>query len=361
MNSVISAPESTTTSLKRALITGISGQDGALLAAHLLQSGVAVVGTRRAGNKSASGTRALWRLAELGISEHPQLRLCELDLDDVDACRLLVADVQPEAVFHLAGQSRVAESFRDPLASVATNGLGTLHLLEAVRAGAAKAHFVLAASAEIFGTPTQSPQDERTPLAPVSPYGLSKLVAHVGVQTWRASFELRASSAILFNHESELRDEVFVTRKISRAAARIKLGRESVVTLGNLDARRDFGYAPEYVAALATMATRARGDDYVLATGRAASVRYFATAAFAAAGIKLDWIGKGVEETGVERGSGTTRVRVDPAFFRPLDAPVLVGNAAKAKADFGFSPTVDLTELTRRMVAADVAREQRSS
>jgi len=342
--------------LSRAIVTGVSGQDGALLAAQLLAAGVAVIGTHRPGRAPA-----LWRLHELGIAAHAGLTLQALDPLDAVACRALVGHAAPEAVFHLAGQSSVAESFRDPVGSVESNGLGTIHLLEALRAHAPEAHFVLASSAEIFGAPADAPQDETTPLAAISPYGLSKLLAHGAVASWRASFNLRASSAILFNHESEWRDPVFVTRKLSRGAARIALGREDSITLGNLDARRDFGYAPDYVAALPAMAAREKGDDYVLATGRASSIRDYAGAAFAAAGITLDWFGEGFDEVGVERGSDRVRVRIDPALFRPNDAPLLVGNAAKAKRELGFEATVDVDGIARRMVDADLARERRNA
>ena len=342
-----------TARIARALVTGIGGQDGAWLADHLLRAHIEVVGTHRPSSPAGN-----WRLDELGIAAHALLRLHPLDTTDAAACQRIVADVAPQAIFHLAGQSRVADSFRDPLTSVQANGIGTLNLLEAMRRSAPDAHFVLASSAEIFGSPRQAPQNELTPTRATSPYGLSKLVAHAGVGSWRASFGLAASSAILFNHESELRDEAFVTRKITRAVARIALGRERDMALGNLDARRDFGYAPEYVAALAAMAQREQGDDYVLATGHAASVRDFATAAFAATGITLDWQGEGATEVAVDRADGTPRIRVDTSLFRPVDAPLLVGDAAKARAAIGFAPRVDLAELTRRMVEADLVRER---
>lgn len=337
--------------LQHVLITGIGGQDGALLAAHLLARGIAVSGTHRPG-------RALddWRLRELGIVGHPRLSVVALDPVDGAACAALVAAVAPDAVFHLAGQSRVAESFRAPVASMQANGSSTIHLLEAVRAHAPRAHFVLAASAEIFGAPAQAPQDEATPAAPRTPYGVSKLLAHASVGAWRASYGLKASSAILFNHESPLRDAAFVTRKITLGVARIARGLDEEIALGNLDARRDFGYAPDFVAAMATMAERDAGDDYVLATGHAASIRDFANAAFAAIGCELAWQGAGVDEVGIERGSGVVRVRVDGALLRPFDAPLLVGAAGKAHAALGFAPSLDLAGLARTMVAADLAR-----
>jgi len=339
--------------IRRALVTGISGQDGALLAAHLLAHGAEVTGTHRPGHDGES-----WRLRELGIAADARLRRVALDPSDADACAALLAAQTPDALFHCAGQSRVADSFRDPRASIDANGLSTLNLLEAARLHASATHVVLAASAEIFGAPLQAPQDETTPLAATTPYGVSKLLAHAAVGSWRASYALRASSAILFNHESEWRDEAFVTRKLSRAVARIALGTASDVALGNLDARRDFGYAPDYVAAMVAMAGRETGADYVLATGHAASIRDFASAAFGAAGIVLDWFGDGLDEVGVERGSERVRVRVDPAYFRPVDAPLLVGDAAKARRELGFAPSLDLDGLARRMVEADLARER---
>lgn len=339
--------------LRTALVTGVGGQDGALLAAHLLGRGVAVFGTHRP-------RRAFddWRLRELGIADHARLRVVELDPTDAESCAELIANLTPEAVFHLAGQSRVADSFRDPRGSLSANGASTLNLLEALRAHVPKSRFVLASSAEIFGAPERAPQDESTPLAARSPYGVSKLLAHSATGAWRASFGLHASSAILFNHESTLRDEAFVTRKISRAVARIALGLDREVLLGNLDARRDFGYAPDFVTAMAAMAAQETPGDFVLATGHAASIRDFATAAFAAVGIALEWRGEGADEVGLERGSEIVRVRVDATLLRPFDAPLLVGDASKARRELGFAPSLDLAALARTMVEADLARER---
>ncbi len=338
----------------RALITGINGQDGAWLAAHLLGDGVEVFGTHRPA--SAAGG---WRLQELGIEHHRNLHMLALDPGNVVACRGLLSDVEPQAIFHLAGQSRVADSFRDPLGSIQANGIGTLNLLEAMRRHSPDAHFVLAASAEIFGNAVNAPQDEHTPIRASTPYGVSKLLAHSAMGSWRASFGLAASSAILFNHESELRDEAFVTRKITQGVARILVGKQQELSLGNLDAQRDFGYAPEYMSAMAKIADRDCGDDFVLATGRAASVREFATSAFAAIGMPIDWQGAGSEEVALETSSGKIRVRVDSKLLRPVDAPLLVGNAEKAREHLGFNPQVDLIELTRRMVEADLQRERK--
>ena len=340
---------------RRALVTGVSGQDGALLATRLLHAGVAVVGTRRPGSRTDD-----WRLRELGIADHASLEIRALDPLDGAMCDALVAAAAPDAVFHLAGQSSVAASFADPVGSIEANGVGTVRMLEAVRARKPDAHFVLAASAEIFGAPAEAPQDEATPLTAISPYGLSKLLAHGAVASWRATHGLRASSAILFNHESEWRDPSFVTRKLSIGAARIALGREESIVLGNLDARRDFGYAPDYVAAMAAMAARDEGGDFVIATGRASSVRDYACAAFLAAGITIDWFGDGHDEVGVERGTDRVRIRIDPKLFRPSDAPLLVGDASRARRELGFAPSLDIAGLAQRMVDADFERERRA-
>lgn len=339
----------------RALITGINGQDGAWLAAQLLGEGIEVIGTHRPASPAGN-----WRLQELGFANHPNLHHRALDPGNVAACRDLLNDVGPQAIFHLAGQSRVADSFRDPLGSIHANGIGTLNLLEAMRRHSPDAHFVLASSAEIFGNADTAPQDEQTPMRASTPYGVSKLLAHSAMGSWRASFGIAASSAILFNHESELRDEAFVTRKITQGVARILLGSEQELALGNLDARRDFGYAPEYMTALANMADRDSGDDYVLATGHAASIREFATAAFSAIGMPIDWQGRAAAEVACERSNGKIRVRIDTRLLRPVDAPLLVGNAAKANEYLGFKPQVDLIELTRRMVESDLERERNS-
>jgi GDPmannose 4,6-dehydratase len=334
------------------LITGVSGQDGAYLAAHLLAQGAPVVGTRRPGG----GDAALWRLHELGIAAHPKLRLVGLDIGDVESCRALLASLQPEALFHLAAQSRVADSLRDPQASVAANGAGAVNLLEAVRTASPQTRFVLASSAELFGDAAHSPQSEATPFAPRNPYAMGKHVAHEATQAYRAQHGLHASCAILFNHESPLRDAAFVTRKITAGAVRLaQHGGGAPLALGNLAAQRDFGYAPEYVVAMARMAVQTQPDDYVLATGVATSIRTFAELAFAAAGVALRWQGSGAGEHAVD-AHGRVLVTVDAALFRAVDAAVLVGDAAKARAQLGFAPRTTVAELARLMVVAETRR-----
>ena len=333
------------------LITGISGQDGAYLAAQLLERGDSVVGTRRPGADDA----APWRLRELGIAAHPRLRLVSLDPVDAQACQTLLADLQPAALFHLAAQSRVAESFRDPAASMQVNGQATANLLEAVRTVSPQTHFVLASSAELFGNAPHSPQSEHTPFAPRNPYAVAKHFAHAATQDYRVKHGLHASCAILFNHESPLRDADFVTRKIAAAAVRLARGSEAPVALGNLDAQRDFGFAPEYVSALVAMAQQPKADDYVLASGVATSIRRFAELAFAAAGIALVWRDSGVAEHACD-AHGRVMAVVDPALFRALDAAVLVGDSGKARAVLGFAPRIGVAELARLMVAAEERR-----
>jgi GDPmannose 4,6-dehydratase len=335
------------------LITGASGQDGAYLAAQLLARGDQVVGTRRPGASADSS----WRPRELGITDHPGLRLVELDIADAAACRALLGEVQPFALFHLAGQSRVTDSFRDPYLTAQINGMGTLHLLEAVRSASAQTRFVLASTAELFGDARTIPQSEATPLAPRNPYAVAKQFAHAMTQSYRASFGLHASCAILFNHESPMRDADFVTRKIAAAAVRLTQNAVDPLMLGNLEARRDFGYAPEYVAAMLAMAEQSQADDYVLATGVATSIREFADLAFAAACIELDWRGQGVDAQAIDRRDGRVLIAVDANLFRPLDAAVLVGDAGKARAHLGFAPVTDVRALAQLMVEAEMRRQ----
>ncbi|MGA9343198.1 MAG: GDP-mannose 4,6-dehydratase [Rhodanobacteraceae bacterium] len=341
-----------TRAVRHALITGISGQDGAWLAARLLVAGIRVVGTHR------PGTPDLWRLNELGIASHRNLQLGELDPRDADACRALLRETRVDAVFHLAAQSSVAESLVDPLGTVAANGASALNLLEAVRCESPATHVVIASSAQIFAGSSPPPFDEITATVPLGPYGVSKQLAHAAALAWRETWGLRASSLILFNHESELRGEDFVTRKISRAVARIALGRATDMALGNLDAQRDFGYAPDFIAAMARLAQRDEAGDFVLASGHSMSIRDFATEAFAAIDLALDWRGAGADEIGIERHSGTLRVRVDPALLRPRDVSNLVGNAARAQRELEFATTLDGAGIARRMVRADLARER---
>lgn len=331
-----------------AVVTGATGQDGAYLCRALLDDGWRVCGTRRADG----GDDALWRLHELGIAAHPALELRPFDLADASACAVFVGMLKPAQVFHLAAVSSVAAAFDVPLAALATSGTACANLLDAIRRYAPDTRLVYASSAELFDAPRV---DETVPPRARSPYALAKLAGHAAVQAYRASYGVHASAAILFNHESPLRGAGFVTRKIAAAAARAACGSDEVLALGNLDARRDFGYAPDYVAAMRAMAARDAPSDYVLATGVATSVRVFVTTVYAAAGIALRWSGAGVDECAHDT-HGVLRVRIDPALLRPLDAAVQCGDADKARRELGFAPSLDIAGLARTMLDAELRR-----
>jgi GDPmannose 4,6-dehydratase len=330
-----------------ALVTGATGQDGAYLCRALLADGWRVCGTRRTGVEAVP-----WRFAELGIAAHPALELRAVDVTDTAVCADLVAALQPAQVFHLAAVSSVAAAYEAPLAALAASGTACANLLDAIRRHAPAAHLVYASSAELFDAPLV---DESTPPRARSPYAFAKLVGHHAVAAFRDAYGVRASAAILFNHESPLRGAGFVTRKIAAAAARAARGADEVLALGNLDAQRDFGYAPDYVAAMRTMAARDTPADYVLATGVATTIRAFADAVYAAAGIALAWSGAGVDAVAHD-AAGRLRVRVDPAFLRPLDAAVQRGDASRARRELGFAPSLTVTDLARTMLDAELRR-----
>jgi len=340
--------------VKTALVTGITGQDGAYLAEHLLGLGYRVIGAFR-----RTSSVSFWRLAELGIEGHERLALVEHDLTDVGSNLRLLAEHAPEEVYNLAAQSFVAVSFKEPTATAEITGLGALNLLEAIRVLNPKVRFYQASSSEMFGKAAATPQDERTPFHPRSPYAIAKLFAHWTTINYREAYGIFGVSGILFNHESPLRGWEFVTRKITDGAARIRLGQMETLELGNLDATRDWGFAREYVQGIHLMMTHRTPDTFVLATGRNSSVRQFVGAAFAAAGMDLEWRGKGVEEQGLEARSGRIRVRVNPKFFRPAEVETLLGNAAKARAELGWEPKTSVETLARMMVEADLRRRKR--
>lgn len=337
--------------MKTALVTGVAGQDGALLTDHLLKRGYRVVGTAR-----RSAPADLWRLHELGIAGHERLSLRPLDLLETDNVLRLVGQVGPDEVYNLAAQSSVSASFDEPLRTLQAVGAAPLQLLEAIRQLDPRIRFLQASSAEMFGAPRSSPQDEDTPLRPRTPYGAAKTYAHWMAQGYRETYGMFACSAILYNHESALRGREFVTRKITDAVAAIRLGRLDCLQLGRLDARRDWGYAPEYVEAMHRMVQAPSPATYVLATGRTASIRDFASAAFRAAGIDIEFRGSGPDETAVDRGSGRTVIRVDPALYRPFEAEQLVGNPARARAELGWEASTGLDRICAEMVEADLRR-----
>lgn len=335
---------------KNALITGITGQDGAYLAARLLQLGYGVTGAYR-----RTSSANFWRIEELGIAGHPRLRLVEHDLTDLSSSLRLIRETRPKEVYNLAAQSFVGASFSQPVTTSEITGLGALNLLEAIRLTDTGIRFYQASTSEMFGKVQAIPQSEGTPFWPRSPYGVAKLFAHWMTINYRESHGIFASSGILFNHESPLRGLEFVTRKVSHAAASISLGRQEVLELGNMDAKRDWGFAGDYVEGMRLMLAAGEPDDYVLATGRTETVRDFVRLAFQAAGIGLSFEGSGVDEVARD-GQGKVRVRVNPAFFRPAEVDLLVGDPSKARKRLGWSATMPLEALAEGMVKADLRR-----
>jgi GDPmannose 4,6-dehydratase len=336
---------------RTAVITGITGQDGAYLARLLLDKGYLVHGTYR-----RTSSVNFWRIDELGIRAHRNLRLVEYDLTDAGASLNLIARTRPDEVYNLAAQSFVGVSFEQPTTTAHITGLGALNLLEAIRLLHPQARFYQASTSEMFGHVQAIPQNEATPFYPRSPYGVAKLFAHWMTVNYRESYGLYGASGILFNHESPLRGLEFVTRKITDGAARIRLGRLDCLELGNLDARRDWGYAAEYIDGMWRMLQAPQPQTYVLATGRTETVRDFCTLAFRAAGLDIAWRGQGLEETAVEVASGRTVVRINPKFYRPAEVDLLIGDASKARQELGWRAQTTLEELCRMMVEADLRR-----
>lgn len=336
---------------KKVIITGISGQDGAYLAQLLLEKGYVVYGTFR-----RTSSVNFWRMEELGVQNHPNLHLVEYDLTDLGSSIALVQKVQPDEIYNLAAQSFVGVSFDQPSTTAQITGIGALHLLEAIRLINPKIRFYQASTSEMFGKVQAIPQREDTPFYPRSPYGVAKLYAHWMTINYRESYDIFGASGILFNHESPLRGREFVTRKITDSVAKIKLGRLDVLELGNMDAKRDWGFAKEYVEGMWRMLQAEKPDTYVLATNRTETVRDFVSMAFRALDIEISWKGSAELEEGRCTRSDRLLVRVNPKFYRPTEVDLLIGNAAKAKADLGWEPKTTLEELCQMMVDADVRR-----
>ncbi len=339
--------------LKKAIITGITGQDGAYLAELLLNLGYKVYGTYR-----RTSSVNIWRIKELNIHQHANLELIEYDLTDQSAAIRMVQNIAPDEIYNLAAQSFVGVSFEQPITTANITPLGAVHLLEAIRIVDTKIKFYQASTSEMFGLVQQVPQTEDTKFYPRSPYGVAKLYAHWMVVNYRESYDMFACSGILFNHESPLRGLEFVTRKITDGAAKIKLGLLDTLELGNLDAKRDWGYAKEYVKGMHLMLQADQADDYVLATNRTESVRDFVTMAFKAADIKIQWRGQDLDEVGVCAQSGKVCVRINPKYHRPAEVDLLVGNPQKALDQLGWQPDTSLEELCEKMVKADIRRNQ---
>jgi GDPmannose 4,6-dehydratase len=338
-----------------ALITGVTGQDGALLAELLLRKGYVVHGVKR--RSSLFNTH---RVDHLYVDPHFGERNFTLHFGDLtDSTNLIriVQETQPTEIYNLAAQSHVQVSFETPEYTANADALGTLRLLEAVRilGMAGRTRFYQASTSEMFGLAQETPQTERTPFYPRSPYGVAKLYAHWITVNYREAYGFFACSGILFNHEGPTRGETFVTRKIARAAARIAAGQETELFLGNLDAQRDWGYAGDYVDAMWRMLQQPTPDDFVIATGETHSVRAFTERAFLRAGIELVWEGKGLEQVARRRDTGAVTVRVDPRYFRPTEVDMLCGDASKAREVLGWTPTVGFDQLVTMMVDAEIA------
>ena len=339
--------------MKKAVITGITGQDGAYLAELLLDRGYTVYGTYR-----RTSSVNFWRIEELGIQNHTNLQLVEYDLTDLGASIALVQKVQPTEIYNLAAQSFVGVSFGQPSATAQSTGIGCLNLLEAIRLVNPKIRFYQASTSEMFGKVQAIPQVESTPFYPRSPYGVAKLYAHWMTVNYRESYDIFGCSGILFNHESPLRGREFVTRKITDSVAKIKLGQLDCLELGNLDAKRDWGFAKEYVEGMWRMLQAEEPDTFVLATNRTETVRDFVRMAFKAAGIEVDFKGKEENETAVDTATGKTVMRVNPKFYRPAEVELLIGDPAHAKAKLGWEPKTTLGQLCQMMVEADLRRNQ---
>ncbi|WP_158921445.1 GDP-mannose 4,6-dehydratase [Acidisphaera sp. S103] len=341
--------------MKRAVITGVLGQDGAYLTRLLLNKGYRVYGTHR-----RTSSFNAWRLDELGIRNHPNLTLSVSDITDPGSCLRILELAQPQEVYNLAAQSFVGTSFDQPTVTAQIDGIGALNLLEAIRTIDRSIRFYQASSAEMFGLVQTIPQSETTQFYPRSPYAVAKLYAHWMAINYRESHNIFASCGIMFNHESPMRGIEFVTRKITDAVARLACGESIVLELGNLDAIRDWGYAEEYVEGMwRTLQTNA-SDTYVFATGCSESVREFATMAFASAGIEIDWHGKGEEECAVAVASNQIVARVSPEFYRPAEVESLIGDFSKAERELGWRPQMSLRELCKLMVDTDIRRQQLS-
>ena len=335
--------------MKKAIITGITGQDGAYLAKLLLNKGYKVYGAYR-----RTSSQNFWRIDYLGIRNNPNLKLVEHDLIDAASTIRMVSEIKPDEIYNLAAQSFVHVSFDQPLATSMITGIGVTHLLEAIRIINKDIKFYQASTSELYGKVQEVPQKETTPFYPRSPYGVSKLYAHWMVTNYRESYDIFACSGILFNHESPLRGLDFVTRKISDGVARVSEGLQSCIELGNLDASRDWGYAPEYVDGMYKMLQHDKADSFVLATNKAFTVRQFAQFAFNVVDIEIKWEGSGISEKGIDMKTGKTIVKVNKDYFRLAEVDALIGDYSKAEKELGWVPSTKIQDMCKIMVESDI-------
>ncbi len=344
-----------------ALVTGITGQDGAYLAEFLLKKGYDVHGVKR--RASSFNTERIDHLYQDPHEPNPRLKLHYGDLTDSTNLTRIIQSVQPDEIYNLAAMSHVAVSFETPEYTANADGVGTLRILEAIRllGMTQKTRFYQASTSELYGLVQEIPQTERTPFYPRSPYGVAKLYAYWITVNYREAYGLYACNGILFNHESPLRGETFVSRKVTRALARIRENLQDCVYMGNMDARRDWGHARDYVEAQWLMLQQDKPQDFVIATGKQFSVREFVTLAGSHLGMKIEFCGNGLEETGIDTVSGRTIVRVDPRYFRPTEVETLLGDSSKAKRELGWSPKTSFEDLVQEMVESDHKIAQRDA
>jgi len=338
--------------MKKALVTGITGQDGSYLTELLLEKGYIVHGIiRRASTFNTTRIDHLYRDPHINGT---RLFLHYGDLSDGSNISRLLEKIQPDEIYHLGAQSHVRVSFDVPEYTANVTGLGTLRILDSIKEVGLKTKFYQASSSEMYGKVKEIPQKETTTFYPRSPYGCSKVFGYWITKNYRESYNLFACNGILFNHESPRRGETFVTRKITIGLAKIKLGLQQKLYLGNLDSKRDWGYAPDYVKAMWLMLQQKKPDDYVIATGETHSVREFIECALKVLDINLKWEGEGVNEKGIDKNNGKTMIEIDPKYFRPAEVDLLIGDYTKAKRELGWTPTITFNKLVKIMTESDL-------
>ncbi len=343
--------------MKKALITGITGQDGSYLAELLLEKGYEVHGMIR--RSSSFNTGRIDHLYNDPEILDKKLFLHYGDLTDSSNLNRLLEKIHPDEIYNLGAQSHVQVSFEIPEYTAEVDGIGTLRFLDAIKEAGLQTKFYQASTSELFGKVLETPQNENTPFYPRSPYGVAKLYGFWIIKNYREAYNLFACNGILFNHESPRRGGTFVTRKITRAAARIKYGIQDVLELGNLNAQRDWGYAPEYCEGMWRMLQQDQPDDFVLATGETHSVRGFVNLAFTELDMQLDWVGEGVDEKGIEKSTGKTMVAINPTYYRPTEVDLLLGDASKAKNELSWEPKTKFNDLVKLMAQADWKKVQK--